>query len=212
VHTPAAITEVANWCEEHGIRWVSDEIYEDFVYGQTPHLSPASVNPDGGLRLGGLSKNHAMMGWRLGWMTGPVAMIDGLKGLHQHLVTSAVVMPQRVISVALDVHDAYMVEMRETFKRRRDVLFDGLKSVWPQLPRLISDGAFYALLDVRTQAQIVGGTEVLALRILDEVDVVTIPGNGFGTGADGYLRLAYTVDEVVLQEAALRLGSLLAGL
>jgi len=206
VHSLEEIQAVVEWANDAGVFWISDEIYEDFAYGETPHVSPASLNPAGGVRLGGLSKSHAMMGWRMGWLTGPESVIDGLKGLHQHLVTSATVPIQAAISVALGVHSEHMQDVRELFRSRRDVLLAALGNHGIQG---YSDGAFYVFLDLRKVTESFGGSQALALKILADLDVVTIPGNGFGAGGEGYLRLAYTVDEDVLKEAGHRLGAFL---
>lgn len=208
VFTEAEIRKLVEWCEEREITIISDEIYEDFVY-EGVHFSAFEASNSSVIRLSGLSKSHSMMGWRLGWLIAEPSFVQGLKGLHQHLVTSAVVPIQDVIPTALAVHGEHTRAAVKTFSTRRDTLIQALRAEWPQMPEAVTAGAFYLLLDVRTASDRFGGSYPLALNILQEIDVVAIPGSGFGSGAEGYLRLAYTVEESKLEVAGARLGAYL---
>ncbi|MEZ4460623.1 MAG: aminotransferase class I/II-fold pyridoxal phosphate-dependent enzyme [bacterium] len=209
VHAPGDLYEVLELCTARGIRWISDEIYEDFVYDGV-HASPAETHFESGVRLGGLSKSHSMMGWRIGWMVAPSATIAALKGLHQHLVTSACGASQAGLIAALEVHSEHATAMANVFLKRGEVLHAALETHGIPCPRVM--GAFYHFIDVRNAAERIGGSIALAEEILEKVDVVTIPGVGFGTGGEGYLRLAYTVDEAVLADAAGRIAQVLHAL
>ncbi len=207
VHAAADLLQVLELCSAKGIHWISDEIYEDFVYVGS-HVSPAESHPDQGLRIGGLSKSHSMMGWRIGWVTGHPDVIESLKGLHQHLVTSACGAAQAALPVALDVHSSHVDSMRRIFHARGLSLQDGLRQGGLECPDPV--GAFYHFVHVPEASRILGGTIPLAEAILDHADVVTIPGFGFGTGGEGYLRLAYTVSDDLLFEAASKVASFVA--
>jgi aspartate/methionine/tyrosine aminotransferase len=207
IHAAADLQQVLELCASHAIHWISDEIYEDFVYNGV-HTSPADSHPDQGLRIGGLSKSHSMMGWRVGWVTGHPDVIEGLKGLHQHMVTAACGASQAALPVALRVHAAHVASMREIFHGRGRLLQDRLRQGGLECSDPI--GAFYHFLPVPEAAQISGGSVALAEAILEHTDVVTIPGFGFGTGGEGYLRLAYTVSDDLLSEAASRVAVYIA--
>lgn len=207
LHGAAELSAVLDLCAQRGVMWVSDEIYEDFVY-EGQHLSPAATHPELGVRVGGLSKSHAMMGWRLGWVTGPEAVVEGLKGLHQHLVTSANGAAQSALPAAMSVHRRHTQQMREVFLRRGQVLKMALDEAGLACPA--PQGAFYHFVPCHEAARLAGGSVALAEKILEETDVVTIPGAGFGAGGEGFLRLAYTVDEPQLIEAGARIGAFVA--
>jgi aspartate/methionine/tyrosine aminotransferase len=190
--------------------WISDEIYRHYVY-TSEFVSVADLASSGdlpGMRIGGLSKSMHIMGWRIGWATAPADWIRGLKPLHQHLVTCAPTSSQRVAIAALDRFDALFRPTLQEFRRRRDYAtarveaFDGL-SATP------AGGAFYLFIDVRAYSQIDGGSLELATDLLDDQDLVLIPGRGFGPRGEGFLRLAYTRPVPVLEEAFDRLEAFL---
>lgn len=193
-------------CAQHDVAWISDEIYEDYVYDEHTHHSPVDFpeHRDLGLRLSGMSKSHHMMGWRLGWMTGPPEVIEQLKPLHQHLVTSASTMSQRGASAALAHHERVVSHALEVFEGRRAIAEQGASQL-PHVRFWGGQGAFYLFLDARAYMPTLGSSMALALHILDDVDVITIPGEGFGVGGQGHLRLAYTTSNQALATAMDRL-------
>ena len=206
VHRPGPMLAILRELAGQGIGWISDEIYEDYVY-EGAHVSPAS-DPElrtCGLRLSGLSKSHHMMGWRLGWLTGPATIVEALKPLHQHMVTSASTLIQHAGLASLAHHEAIVTEAREVFRRRRDLVYesvmkiDGLRCEKP-------GGAFYIWVNVR---KFIEGHEQgslgFAMDLLRQEDVVVVPGSGFGARGEDYIRLAYTIDEARLNEALDRL-------
>ena len=154
--------------------------------------------------MSGVSKSHHMMGWRLGWMTGPVDVIDGLKPLTQHLITSASTLSQRAATASLASHDASMVSTLAVFEQRRTMANAAIAKM-PGVHVAQGQGAFYLFLDVSGVLSHIKTSLDLALHILQDVDVITIPGSGFGACGEGFLRLAYTVDDAVLSEALARL-------
>lgn len=201
VATPAALEHVVECCRARGAFYISDEIYEDFVW-EGEHVTPWSFG-DCGVVVSGLSKSHAAMGLRLGWLVGPPEVTAGLVPLHQHLVTCAPTLSQRVAIELLSDHERHVSDVRDIFVRRRDIALRGI--VDAGLPMPVADGAFYLFVDVRDHVAPEASDVELALAILDEVDVVTIPGSGFGAAGAGWLRLAYTVDEAILTDALTRL-------
>jgi aspartate aminotransferase len=196
-----ALSAVVEWCAERGITWVSDEIYEDFVW-DGEHLSPRDLHddPDAGIVLSGLSKSCAMMGWRLGWLIASEATVEGLKPLHQHLVTCAPTLAQTAAIAAVEHHEAIVAEARALFAERRAVVLDILGEM-PKMNLAPPRGAFYAFPDVTPWCDAMGGSVGVCQTILDEADVVTIPGAGFGAFGEGHLRIAYTTDLETLREA-----------
>lgn len=206
VYRPGPMLDLLRELAARGVGWVSDEIYEDYVYEGT-HVSPAS-DPElarCGLRLSGLSKSHHMMGWRLGWLTGPASMIEALKPLHQHMVTSASTLIQQAGIASLAHHEEIVTHALEVFRARRDLAYervmkiDGLRCEKP-------GGAFYIWVNVRNllEGHEQGGLG-FAMDLLKQEDVVIIPGSGFGARGEEYIRLAYTIDEARLSEALDRL-------
>jgi aminotransferase len=207
LHTREALEAVLALCAARGVAWVSDEIYEDYVW-EGEHVSPGMIagHEAGGLRCGGLSKGQHMMGWRIGWLLGPPALMDALRPLHQHLVTCAPEPVQRAAVVAVEQHAALFAPTRAIFEARRRLMLDAVARMPGVRLERPSQGAFYLFVDVRSFLPRHGSSLALARKILEEVDVITIPGIGFGQAGEGYLRLAYTIGEAPLTDALRRLG------
>jgi aspartate/methionine/tyrosine aminotransferase len=189
-----------------GVSWISDEIYEDYRYGTRTVPTPMdrAAPGQGGIKLSGLSKSMHLMGWRLGWLVGPDSWVDDLKPLHQHLVTCAPTPAQRAAVVALDRFDELFAPTLETFADRRNRAVRRARQL-PGVEVVDPEGAFYLFLDVRAYTGSGVDTLDIAEAILDEVDVVLVPGSGFGEGGEGFLRIAYTRERSRLDEAFDRL-------
>jgi aminotransferase len=141
-----------------------------------------------------------MMGWRLGWLVASAEVVDGLKPLHQHLVTCAPTLAQHAAVAALRNHELIVSELRSEFASRRALLLDILGEM-STMKMVAPAGAFYAFPDVSPWASKFGGSLALCKQLLAEENVVTIPGVGFGANGENHLRIAYTVEQQMLREA-----------
>lgn len=187
------LDEVLKELRERDIGWISDEIYEDYSW-ERQFVSARTLESAGdGIVLSGLSKSHHMMGWRLGWMIGPEEMLEALTPLHQHLVTCAPRPAQEAAVAALDVHDSVVQDTRAVFGRRRRTVLETLRESTPGCSP-VAEGAFYVFLDVRPYLDGAFDTSLqMAKTLLAEADVMVVPGEGFGPGGLGHLRIAYTI-------------------
>jgi len=173
-----------------GIPWLSDEIYGGFAY-ERPPLSISKFAPAGGVVVSGLSKDLSMTGWRIGWAVGPDAIVARVTAAHQYVVTCASSVSQAAALVALSPaaagdRSAYLA----TFRRRRALMADELRRI-PGLSVTMPDGAFYFFVDVRA----FGSSLDIAGRLLRDRRVVVIPGEAFGPGGAGFLRLSYAAQD-----------------
>jgi len=207
VHRPDRIVETLERLRNRDVHWISDEIYEDYLFGDAEHCSPLELDGVGrGVKLGALSKSMHVMGWRIGWMIAPKRWIRNWKPLHQHLVTCAPAPLQRAAVVALDQFDRLVRPTVETFDRRRECVLGRARNL-PGVEPIPPEGALYLFLDVRRYTGRSGSSLELAERLLDRRDVVAIPGSGFGDEGEGFLRVAYTVDRSQLCEAFDRMNA-----
>ncbi len=190
VHDAEDLGEVIEELGRREVGWISDEIYEDYVW--EGEFSSARSFDDRGVVLSGLSKSHHMMGWRLGWMVAPRETIAALTPLHQHLVTCAPRPAQEAAIAALESHREAMKGTREIFTERRRQVLQALKSV-PVGSAPVAQGAFYLFVDARPWMDTFSTTVALAEKLLEEEDVLVIPGEGFGPAGLGHLRIAYTI-------------------
>jgi aspartate/methionine/tyrosine aminotransferase len=199
------LAAVADLLAERGIPWLSDEIYGGFAYDRAlPSLS--AFMPLGGLVVSGLSKDLSMTGWRIGWVVGPEAIIARVTAAHQYVVTCASSISQAAALAAFsDDAESDRRAYRDVFRLRRALMADELRRI-PGLPVTVPDGAFYFFVDVRT----FGDSLEIARRLLEEQRVIVIPGEAFGPGGAGFLRVSYAADDDDIRRGVRALGEVLA--
>lgn len=208
VYSKKALIDVMKGLRERGIGWVSDEIYEDYIWEGS--FYPARTadaeagGPPGGITLSGLSKSHHLMGWRLGWMIAPAEVVKELTPLHQHLVTCAPLPAQQAAITALAHHQEAIKETLKVLGARRKRALEVLHGLGVIAPEGAS-GAFYLFLDVRKFLPTFDTTRQMAETLLEEEDVLAIPGEGFGPSGLGHLRVAYTIGGDPLEDGLGRL-------
>ncbi len=203
---PKDLEEICALLDARGVAWVSDEIYDRFTY-EGQFCSPSAASQEG-IVLSGLSKSANMMGWRLGWMAAPRRLAVGLTATHQIVNTCASTLAQAAAQVAVEGlcgrgPAVGAIEANVAiFKERRDRAVKALADLG--LSHAPAEGAFYIFVDVRPHLR--GGEDDLGLcmRMLQEVGLIAIPGQGFGEGGRGWVRLATTTGEV--EEGVRRLG------
>jgi len=184
---------------------ISDEIYRDLYYTGDRPSSMSDFYPRT-IVISGLSKSTCMTGWRLGWILGDQEVLRAAHLLHGYVTTCASTVSQKA-SLAAWSDEAVEArrQIRLTFHERRDHLLALLRSVG--LRCVTPDGAFYTMVDIREY----GSSMEVAERIL-EGGVVTVPGNAFGSQAEGFLRVSFCADLPLLSEGVKRVEAALAGL
>jgi aspartate aminotransferase len=197
VYSDAALEGVRDLAVEHDITVISDEIYKEITYGvEQTSLGSLDGMGDRTITLNGFSKAYAMTGWRLGYFAGPEELVSQAGKLHSHSVSCAVNFVQHAGVEALENTDEAVVEMREAFEERRDMLADLFADHGVDVP--VGDGAFYMMLPVDEDDQ------SWCEAAIDEAHVATVPGSAFGT--PGYARLSYAASTERLQEGVERLA------
>jgi aspartate aminotransferase len=216
VYTPEEVTAVGQWAADHGIWVVTDEIYEQLVYGDNRFSSMPVLVPelaDTCVVVNGVAKTFAMTGWRVGWMIGPPDVVKGAVNLQSHATSNVANVSQMAALAALTGDMDPITSMREAFDRRRRKMFEILSGM-PGVTCLEPEGAFYAFPSFAgVLGRPIGGTQVdttlqLADVVLDKAKVAIVPGEAFG--APGYVRLSYALGDDALVEGLTRLGDLLS--
>src|SRR5512136_577864 len=201
VYSREVLLEIARIAEKHDLIVISDELYDQLVYG-VEHVCFPSLP---GMRnrtilLGGFSKNYAMTGWRAGFACGPAEIIKGLVRIHQYTIMSAPTMSQMAALEAIQHGHKYVVEMREEYDRRRRLIVSGLNRLG--LPTFEPHGAFYAFPNVAITGM---DDETFAQKLLEEQRVAVVPGNSFGAGGEGFVRCSYATAYEKIEEALRRM-------
>ncbi len=180
---------IAQLAEERDLLVIADEIYDRLTYVDQ-HTCFASLPgmKDRTILLGGLSKSHAMTGWRLGWACAPADILAAMRKVHQYTIMSAPTAAQVAAITALtDPRAEEAVEiMRQSYDERRRLIVDGLNSIG--LPTFTPRGAFYAFPSIRASGL---DDNTFAEMLLQEEHVAVIPGSAFGAAGAGHVRCCY---------------------
>ena len=198
VYSEAAFEGVRDLAVEHDITVISDEIYQRVTYGvDQPSLAAFDGMGDRTVTINGFSKAYSMTGWRLGYLHAPESLVSQAAKLHSHSVSCATNFVQRAGVEALENTDDTVVEMRDAFRERRDMLADLLAEHGVDVP--VGDGAFYMMLPVDDDDQ------SWCAGAIEDAHVATVPGSAFGS--PGYARISYAASEERLREAVDRLAT-----
>jgi aminotransferase len=195
------LMEVLKIAEAHDLVVVSDEIYDQLVYG-VPHVCFASLPGarQRTLTLGGFSKDYAMTGWRIGYAAGPEDLLRGLLRIHQYTIMSAPTPAQAAALEALRSGQPYVEDMVSEYDRRRRLIVSGLNHLG--LPTFEPRGAFYAFPEVSVTGM---DDETFSQKLLEEERVAVVPGSAFGSGGNGFVRCSYATAYEKIEQALTRM-------
>lgn len=195
-YTRAELEDLQKVIAAAGIYVISDEIYSELTYEQ-PHTAFATLYPSKTIAINGLSKSHAMTGWRLGFILAPHDLIAEMKKTHQYLVTSTSSISQaagiEALTNGLDDGPA----MRSVYQERRDYMVKRLSEIG--LNYIYPTGAFYIFVQLPTDFE--GSSWDFATRLAHEAHVAVVPGSAFGASGEGWFRISYTASQSVLRES-----------
>ncbi|HYD24879.1 MAG TPA: pyridoxal phosphate-dependent aminotransferase [Croceibacterium sp.] len=188
---------------------LSDDIYAPLDYTGEPHVSLSALCPDLGDRVctvSGVSKSHAMTGFRIGVATGPAWLIEAMGRLQSNAAGNPSSVSQAAAVAAFEGPQDFLDEWRERFRRRRDKVVQAIRGV-RGLSTPVPDGAFYCFVDAKPLMKRFADDDTrLALHLLEH-GVAVVAASAFG-GRDGF-RLSFAADEAVLEEALKRIAAAL---
>ena len=204
VLTEEDIKAIAEIAVENDITVFSDEIYEYILYGGTHH----SIASQPGMRdrtilLSGLSKTYAMTGWRLGYAMVPEELVHPIVRLISNSVSCTPPFIQQAAIEALTGPQESTAQMVAEFRRRRDLIVDGLNRI-PGISCVIPRGAFYVFPNVKNLGM---DCNKFADYLLKDHGVAVLPGTHFGEYGDGYLRLSYATSQENIKKALERFAA-----
>ena len=188
---------------------MSDDIYAPLRYGTGAHATMAVVCPDLAdrvLTVSGVSKSHAMMGFRIGVSAGPEWLIKAMGKLQSHSSGNPSSISQAAAVAALEGPQDFLLHWRNRFQVRRNAVVAAINAI-PGLSTPAPDGAFYCLVDAAPLMAQFGNDEALCLHLLDH-GVAVVPASAFGS-KDGF-RISFAADDTILNEAVRRIAEALA--
>lgn len=196
------IRDLLELCRARDTWLVSDEVYAELTYDGVEAPSPAALQQslDNVAIVDGVSKSYAMTGWRIGWLIGPAELMDAAVRVQQHSVTHPTLFAQYGAVEALAGDQTPLEEMRAAFAKRRKLVVDGLTHLGATFPD--PRGAFYAF----PRFPSFDSGEDLSDTLLEEAGVAVTPGEAFGPGGEGHVRLSYAASEAEIEEALERIA------
>ncbi len=193
---------IARIAKAHDLWVIADEVYGDLTFDR-PHISMASLPgmAERTVTIGSLSKSHAMTGWRSGWAIGPAL-------LARHMTNLAIAMHyglpgfiQEAAYVAITEGDAEVERMGQIYRRRRDLMLGALQGV-PGIRCLKPEAGMFMMIDVARSGL---SAKDFAWKLFEATGAATLDATPFGPSAKGFLRVAFTISEAELQDAARRI-------
>ena len=201
VYTKAELEALADVIRDTPLLVISDEIYSQLVYGEK-HTSFAKVLPGQTILINGLSKSHAMTGYRIGYIAAPKGFVDEAAKVHSFTVTCPSNPAQYAAQEALENGLDDPIEMRKVYQKRRDYIVEQLNNLG--YDTVEPDGAFYVFPKIPAKFNL--SSETFCRRLAKEALVGVVPGDAFGDAGEGYFRISYATSMDDIKEGISRLA------
>ena len=204
------LKELAEIAKANDLMVIADEIYERLVYDGAKHVSIASLPgmKERTFTMNGMSKAYAMDGWRLGYVAAPEEYITVMNKFHQHNTTCAPNFVQTASIAALTQEGDEVREMVKEYQRRRDYAVQAINAI-DGISCLCPKGAFYIFINCK---QLGKTSAELSQYFLEQAKIALVPGDVFGPGGEGYLRMSFAASYESIVEGCERLKAAVAQL
>ena len=197
VYNRDELQAIADLAVEEDFFVVSDEIYEELIYGDAEHISIASLGEEIKERtivINGMSKAYAMTGWRIGFAAGPKKLVEIMSNIQSHATSNPNSIAQYASKVGLNGSKEVTKKMLKAFKERRNYMVEKINEI-SDLSCKKPEGAFYVMMNIekligkKYEGKEIEGSMSFADILLAESKVAVIPGKAFGN--DKFVRLSY---------------------
>lgn len=215
VYTRDELSAIADWAVKNNVFIISDEIYEKLIYSDKEYVSIASINDevrDLTIIINGVSKSHAMTGWRIGYAVAHKDIIKVMTNLQSHSTSNPSSISQYASVEALEGDQSSVGEMKKHFVERRDYMVKAINDI-SGLSCRKPEGAFYIMMNfTKIIGKTIKGITInssmdLSNLLLDEAKVAVIPGVAFGD--DKYVRLSYATSMENIEKGLMRIKELI---
>ena len=215
VYSHSELSAIAEWAKDRGVWLLSDEIYGTIYYGSETGAAPGLLDLDPGslgryVLIDGLSKSHAMTGWRFGFTYSEVELAAKFTAL-QSQITSNPSTPTQLAALEAyrnaEASSAAIVEMGKAFRRRRDLVVGRMRELFPGVPLIEPEGAFYVYfrVDAFFDEQVPNATAWCS-KLIEDAGVALVPGAAFGD--DRWARMSYAASDEELLAALDRIAGM----
>ncbi|RLQ97080.1 aminotransferase A [Falsibacillus albus] len=194
------LLEISELIKGKEIFILADEIYSEIVYEQN-HVSIAKFLREQTILINGLSKSHAMTGWRIGLLFAPSIIARHILKVHQYNVSCASSISQKAAHEALANGKYDAVAMTDEYKERRDYVYERLMNMG--LETVLPEGAFYFF--VKIPETIKESSFDFAVKLAKEGKLAVVPGSAFSKYGEGFFRISYACAMETLKDGLDRL-------
>ena len=204
------IEAIAELAKRHDLVVISDEVYKSLIYDRDDYRSIAAIEgmKERTILVNSLSKEFCMTGWRIGYVLVPSEVVDAMVKLQENVAACAPLPSQYGAIEALSGNGDYSSHMVEVFRRRRDILTQGINSI-DKLTCTAPEATFYLMVDISATGL---SSEQFAFELLKSQHVALVPGITYGRCCDKYVRIAFTVEEDIINEGVRRIRNFVESL
>lgn len=201
---------IAELAIEKDLYVISDEMYKHLIYSDEEYVSIASFPGmiERTIVIDGLSKSHAMTGWRVGYTAGPEPVVAAMTKMQENIISCVTTVSQFAALEAITGSQEDRHSMIREYKERRNLVVKLINDM-DKISCIEPRGAFYAFINIKNTGL---SSEEFAIRLLKEQHVIVVPGNGFGPGGEGFVRLSYATSKENIIEGLTRMSKFVEGL
>jgi aspartate aminotransferase/aminotransferase len=206
VFPPEVVKKLFEFAKKHDLYVLSDEVYEHILF-EGEHASPGKYDDEGRV-IGSFSfsKSYAMTGWRVGYIAASKEVAEVVKKLQEPLTSCVAGINQKAAEAALRGPQDCVTEMRDSYKKRRDIAVEILQEY--DLLAYTPNGAFYILVDISPSGK---DSYTFAKSLIMDEHVAVAPGGTFGVVGENYVRVSLATEENQLREGLKKIASYVTG-
>ena len=203
VYDKDTIEQICKIAIEKDLVIIWDECYKSILFDGAKYTSILDFPgmKEHAVVINSCSKRYSMTGWRVGYLAGPAELVTNMPKLQENIAACVTVPSQYAAIKALSSDDTEPDRMRAGFERRRNVLVEGINSI-DKLSVRSPKGTFYAMVNIQKTGM---SSEEFAYALLEKEQVAVVPGITYGDACEGFVRMAFTMDENKITEGVNRI-------
>jgi N-succinyldiaminopimelate aminotransferase len=202
---PAMLAAIVDLARTHDLTIISDEVWEEVITGDAPHVSPYFQAPERTIKIGSAGKLLSLTGWKVGWVVAEAALAERVAQVHQFLTFTTAPPLQTAVAAGLALPDAWFAAARVRFVTARDRLVTDLaRHGWKLLP---TQGSYFVMADLAASGIEMGDRDFCEAAVIDP-GVAAIPLSAFMPDGQQtpFIRLCFAKSDAILDEGAARLN------
>lgn len=202
---PAMLAGIVDLARRHDLIIISDEVWEEVITGDAPHVSAYTLAPERTIKIGSAGKLLALTGWKVGWVVAETALAEKVAQVHQFLTFTTAPPLQTAVAAGLALPDAWFAAARVRFVTARDRLVTDLaRHGWKLLP---TQGSYFVMADLAASGIKMGDRDFCEAAVIDP-GIAAIPLSAFMPDGQQtpFIRLCFAKSDAILDEGAARLN------